>query len=88
MDISPQLDPDPRNELGRGLIDTEVEAWLLSRGTVFAMRLPGGHTIGSCRPIAQAVREANEDAYRRLLPLRAQRAMQAAAEAESVPQPA
>lgn len=76
------LDPDPLNELGKGLMDPAIEAWLLRRGFVFAVRLPGGGYGGSCRRIAEAFLDGERDAHRRLLPLRATRATNAKRPAE------
>ena len=34
--IQPQLDPNPDNILGKGILPPEEEEWLLSRGIVYA----------------------------------------------------
>lgn len=49
------LDPDPTNELGKGLIDPSIEAWLLANKYVYAHRQPCGVVAASKRPWATAM---------------------------------
>lgn len=65
------LDAHPLNELGKGLLDPDVEAKLLAEGVVFAAivrpsnpKVPPYLTT-SRRPIADVATEALSDAYRR-----------------------
>ena len=37
---TPQLDPNPQNELGKGILDPDHEADLLARGYIFAAKVP------------------------------------------------
>lgn len=62
----PTLDPNPKNELGKGILAPDLEAYWLAQGMVFACRLPntglpfGVHII--CRrPIADAVTDGELD---------------------------
>lgn len=63
----PDLDPNPKNQLGKGVLDPELEARWLADGIVFACKLPaasdlpfGVHVI--CRrPIADAVTDGELD---------------------------
>lgn len=58
---TPKLDPNPKNDLGKGVFTPEREAELLAQGYVFARywpptkRLPFGTTSVSKRFIADAV---------------------------------
>lgn len=64
--MATMLDPHPTNELGKGILDPEREALLLSRGMVYARRVTfvneRGRTCSyircSRRPIDQALAEA------------------------------
>ena len=49
------LDPDPTNEIGKGIIDPTIEAWLLANGYVYAIRRPMGHLAISKRPMKEAL---------------------------------
>lgn len=61
------LDPDPDNQLGKGILAPALEAELLARGVVFAVRLPPckgkpfWSLVASFRPIADAVTDAEMD---------------------------
>ncbi len=56
------LDPNPLNELGKGILDPEVEAKLVERGIVFAQTVtrPDGATYlrTARRPITQCYADA------------------------------
>lgn len=60
---------DLHNELGAGTLPPAMEAWLLSRGAVFArtVETPAGTIVEfSCRPILDAMSDAVRDARQRL----------------------
>lgn len=40
--MTQQLDPSPHNELGKGILDPEVEQKLLAEGCTYARRVFGG----------------------------------------------
>lgn len=68
------FDPDPDNQLGKGILAPALEAELIADGCVFAARLPPrkGKPFWSLllckRPIADAVTDGELDSprYRRL----------------------
>ena len=49
------LDADPTNELGKGLIASDLETWLLANGYVYAHRCSGGTMVASKRPMKEAI---------------------------------
>lgn len=61
------FDPDPDNQLGKGILSSELEVELLARGAVFAVRLPPRKgkpfwsLVWSQRPIADAVTDGQID---------------------------
>lgn len=61
------LDPNPKNELGKGILRPDKEAELLSDGYIFACRIPGtkvGALLVCKRPIADAVTAGELDSPR------------------------
>lgn len=61
------LDPDPDNQLGKGILDPELEASLVEQGVVFAASLPPRKgkpfwsMVCSMRSIAEAVTDGELD---------------------------
>lgn len=64
------LDPDPDNQLGKGIFSHDFEADLLAQDYVFAVRFPPrkgkpfGTLLCSKRPIADAVTDGELDSPR------------------------
>lgn len=64
------LDPDPDNQLGKGIFTDSLESELLAQGVVFAVRLPPRKgkpfwsLLCSYRPIADAVTDSELDSPR------------------------
>lgn len=68
------LDPNPKNELGKGILAPDLEARWLADGMVFACRLldtglPFGVHIICRRPIADAVTDGELDSIRHAPPI-------------------
>lgn len=63
----PELDPDRRNQLGKGILSPDVEADLLKRGMISAIWVDsprGGFAVCSKRNLWQAMADMMNDAIR------------------------
>ena len=66
----PNLDPDPTNELGHGVLDPDTEARLIALGYIYAHRVTtkrGRTFVGAYkRSLAETLRSEAQDAYKAL----------------------
>lgn len=66
----PNLDPDPTNLLGRGILDPVLEQQMINQGFIYAHRVttPSGRSFLEWykRPLTETLRSEAQDTYKAL----------------------